>query len=53
MLESFKETVITRLLKDKEFKEGLEKEIIDSILKEEYYAAHIMLKELIEYKERR
>ena len=52
MLVSFKETVIRRLLKDKEFKEGLEKEIIDSILKEEYYTALTMLKDLVEYKER-
>lgn len=34
-------------------KKGLEKEIVDAILKEEYYMAHIMLKDLVEYKERR
>ncbi len=49
----FGETVVKRLLIDKEFKKGLEKEIIDAILKEDYYMAHIMLKDLIEYKERR
>ena len=48
-----RETVVKRLLIDKEFKKGLEKEIIDAILKEEYYMAHIMLKDLVEYKERR
>tara|TARA_R110002167_G_scaffold281052_3_gene486519 strand:+ start:500 stop:682 length:183 start_codon:yes stop_codon:yes gene_type:complete len=51
--KSFKETVIQRLLRDKKFKKGLEKEIIDAILKEDYYMAHIMLKDLVEYKERR
>tara|TARA_R110000824_G_scaffold75688_1_gene191901 strand:- start:653 stop:889 length:237 start_codon:yes stop_codon:yes gene_type:complete len=49
----FGETVVKRLLRDKKFKKGLEKEIIDAILKEDYYMAHIMLKDLIEYKERR
>jgi hypothetical protein len=49
----FGETVVKRLLIDKEFKKGLEKEIVDAILKEEYYMAHIMLKDLVEYKERR
>ena len=48
-----RETVVKRLLIDKEFKKGLEKEIVDAILKEEYYMAHIMLKDLVEYKERR
>jgi len=49
----FGETVVKRLLRDKKFKKGLEKEIVDAILKEEYYMAHIMLKDLVEYKERR
>jgi hypothetical protein len=48
-----RETVVKRLLIDKEFKKGLEKEIIDAILREEYYMAHEMLKDLVEYKERR
>ncbi len=47
------DTEVKRLLIDKEFKKGLEKEIVDAILREEYYMAHIMLKDLIEYKERR
>ena len=50
---SLKELVTQRLLRDKKFKKGLEKEIIDAILREEYYMAHIMLKDLVEYKERR
>jgi len=49
----FGETVVKRLLIDKEFKKGLEKEIIDAILREEYYMAHEMLKDLVEYKERK
>ena len=48
-----RETVVKRLLIDKEFKKGLEKEIVDTILEEDYYAAHLMLKDLVEYKERR
>ena len=49
----FKETVVERLLKDKKFKQHLEIEISDAILKGDYYAAHIMLKDLVEYKERK
>ena len=39
--------------KKKKLKIALEKETIDAILKEDYYAAHIMLKDLVKYKERR
>ena len=49
----FGETVVERLLIDKEFKKGLEKEIVDAILREEYFMAYEMLKDLMEYKERR
>tara|TARA_R100000951_G_scaffold70916_1_gene59829 strand:+ start:356 stop:592 length:237 start_codon:yes stop_codon:yes gene_type:complete len=49
----FGETVVKRLLIDKEFKKGLEKEIVDAILREEYFMAYEMLKDLMEYKERR
>ena len=49
----FKETIIQRLLTDKKFKIGIEKAVIDTILEEDYYAAHIMLKDLVKYKERR
>ena len=49
----FKETIIQRLLTNKKFKIGLEKAIIDTILEEDYYVAHLMLKDLVEYKERR
>ena len=49
----FKETIIQRLLTDKKFKIGLEEAVIDTILEEDYYAAHLMLKDLVEYKERR
>ena len=49
----FKETIIQRLLTDKKFKIGLEKAVIDTILEEDYYVAHLMLKDLVEYKERR
>ena len=51
--QPFKETVVERLLRDKKFKKGLEKEIVDAILREDYYVAHIMLKDLVEYKERK
>jgi len=53
LTQPFKETVIERLLKDKKFKQHLEIEITDAILKENYYMAHIMLKYLVEYKEKR
>lgn len=49
----FGETVVKRLLIDKEFKKGLEKEIVDAILREEYFMAYEMLKDFMDYKERR
>ena len=49
----FKETIIQRLLTDKKFKIGIEEAVIDTILEEDYYAAHLMLKDLVKYKERR
>ena len=49
----FGETVIKRLLIDKEFKKVFEKEIVDAILREEYFMAYEMLKDLMDYKERR
>jgi hypothetical protein len=49
----FGETVVKRLLRDKKFKKGLEKEIVDAILREEYFMAYEMLKDLMDYKERR
>lgn len=49
----FGETVVKRLLIDKEFKKVFEKEIVDAILREEYFMAYEMLKDLMDYKERR
>lgn len=49
----FGEAVVKRLLIDKEFKKGLEKEIVDAILREEYFMAYEMLKDFMDYKERR
>jgi hypothetical protein len=49
----FKETIIQRLLTDKKFKSGLEEAVIDTILEGDYYAAHLMLKDLVKYKERK
>jgi hypothetical protein len=51
MTKPFKETVLKRLEKDEEFRKGLEQEIITAIEAENYYLAHIMLRDLVEYKE--
>jgi hypothetical protein len=53
LTQPFKETIIQRLLTDKKFKSGLEEAVIDTILEGDYYAAHLMLKDLVKYKERK